>query len=353
MLKDILVELRNKLTGTNRVVQEIKQSNSDLTINKLIDGIQELKSDLGTEKIIQEIKELKTILNRNNYSYLKTQNFLTKYPQNEFSGNFFADKVPLFIIGVPRAGTTLLCKMLKSHPAILMTNETGVCLQLHNLILKAAQGRIAGTPFGKEYCELWSSQLNVAAPQVIRDYYHRIATLEQRQNVIYWGDKHPHNDTCLLSIQRWFPHARYIYVVRDPRDVVCSISQMNSWEHEKSFETWKKISSNYENFICSLNCLQLYIIRYEDLVSDYYAKMKEMYSWLELDIPNEVLESITALANVQSHSVNRTMEASGNLSGTKKHNPQKSSLGRWKRELTQEQAKLFELEAAEYLSKYY
>ena len=82
MLKGILVELRNKLTGTNRVVQQIKQLNSDLTINKLIDGIQELKSDLGTEKIIQEIKELKSILNRNNYSYFKTQNFLTKYPQN-------------------------------------------------------------------------------------------------------------------------------------------------------------------------------------------------------------------------------------------------------------------------------
>ena len=89
--------------------------------------------------------------------------------------------------------------MLKSHPAILMTNETGVCLQLHNLILKAAQGRIAGTPFGKEYCELWSSQLNVAAPQVIRDYYHRIATLEQRQNVIYWGDKHPHQRYLLAK----------------------------------------------------------------------------------------------------------------------------------------------------------
>ena len=82
MLKDILVELRNKLTGTNRVVQQIKQSNSDLTINKLIDGIQELKYDLETEKIIQEIKELKTILNRNNYSYLKTQKIFTKYPQN-------------------------------------------------------------------------------------------------------------------------------------------------------------------------------------------------------------------------------------------------------------------------------
>lgn len=47
------------------------------------------------------------------------------------------------------------------------------------------------------------------------------------------------------------------------------------------------------------------------------------------------------------------MENSGKLSGAKRHNPQKSSLGRWKRELTQEQAKSFELEAAEYLSKYY
>jgi flagellin-specific chaperone FliS len=81
MLKDFLVELRNKLTGTNRVVQQIKQSNSDLTINKLIDGIQELKFDLGTEKIIQQIKELKTILNRNNYSYLKTHFFYKVSPE--------------------------------------------------------------------------------------------------------------------------------------------------------------------------------------------------------------------------------------------------------------------------------
>ena len=80
------------------------------------------------------------------------------------------NQTPLFLIGVPRSGTTLLCRMLNSHPAILVTNETGVCSQLHNLILKSAQGRVAGTSFGKEYYELWSNQLDTAAPQLIRDY---------------------------------------------------------------------------------------------------------------------------------------------------------------------------------------
>ena len=263
------------------------------------------------------------------------------------------NQTPLFLIGTPRSGTTLLCKMLNSHPAILITNETGVCSQLHNFILKSAQGRVAGTSFGKEYYELWSNQLDTAAPQLIRDYYNRIAIIEKRQNVFYWGDKHPHYDTCLPSIQKWFPHARYIYIVRDPRDVTCSISRMNSWEHERSFKTWKRISSNYEAFTCLLNNFQLYSLRYEDLVSNYAAEMQKLYGWLDLDVPNEVLESIKTLSNVHANSVNKNMENSGKLSGAKRHNPQKSSLGRWKRELTQEQAKLFELESAEYLSKYY
>ena len=273
--------------------------------------------------------------------------------QDKHSSYSFANKTPLFIIGVPRSGTTLLCKVLKCHPAVLITNETGVCLQIHDLISKSAQGRVAGTQFGKEYYELWSSQLDLVAPQIICDYYRRIAILEKRQNILYWGDKHPNYDTCLTSLQRWFPHARFIYIVRDPRDVVCSISKMNSWEHERSFKEWKRISSNYENFICSLTKFQLCILRYEDLVLDHVAKIKELFGWLNLDVPDGVLDSIATLINVQAHSINRNMQVSGNLSGAKNHNPQKSSLSRWKRELTQEQAKSFELEAAEYLSKYY
>ena len=47
---------------------------------------------------------------------------------------------PLFLIGSPRSGTTLLAKILNSHPRVLITNETAVFLQLDENIRKSRRG---------------------------------------------------------------------------------------------------------------------------------------------------------------------------------------------------------------------
>jgi hypothetical protein len=56
---------------------------------------------------------------------------------------------PLFLVGAARSGTTILAKILNSHPKILMTDETAVFLALSGLIEKSREGVSAGLWYGK------------------------------------------------------------------------------------------------------------------------------------------------------------------------------------------------------------
>ena len=74
---------------------------------------------------------------------------------------------PLFLIGAPRSGTTMLTRILNSHARILLTNETAVLLQLADIIGKSRIGRKAGMIYGKNN---WTSQTHIRFdPQLDRD----------------------------------------------------------------------------------------------------------------------------------------------------------------------------------------
>jgi hypothetical protein len=266
------------------------------------------------------------------------------------------DKIPLFLIGVPRSGTTLLCKLLRSHPNILMTNESGVFLQMHYAIDIAAKRKPIGFESGiesKEYFTEWSKHLDDRACHLIDSFYQHLAQLEGRNEVIYWGDKHPHYDLCLSNLQRWFPKARYIYIVRNPFDTTCSIAAMNHWDYEKSFKTWNELSANYENQISQIVPSQLLTLRYEDLVANPLGKLQKIFAWLAIATSSEIETRIQELSRVQSHSISQKNESSGHLKTGKTHDPKQSSLGRWKQELSDRETKLINLKASNYLSKYY
>jgi hypothetical protein len=234
--------------------------------------------------------------------------------------------VPLFIIGPPRSGTTLLTKVLNAHPQIMLTYESAVFLLLNKLIEDARVGEKAGFFYGKEYHEEWSQFLAEHAQALIEGFYARVLHIQNRQEIRYWGDKHPHHEACMDFLDRLYPAARYIYILRDPRDTACSIAAMNKISFVEALDIWKRISTDYEDALIFLSPEQVYGVRYEQIVEDYTGRIDDILQWLQVPASAELQ---TFLEKYREFDVHRL--AAGDR---QKKDFTRQSVGRWQQELS-------------------
>ena len=119
---------------------------------------------------------------------------------------------PLFVIGFPRSGTTLLEQMLDAHPDFRSMDERGFIYQLIERMEHAGQRYPADL-----------AGLTQTEAEQLRAVYHRLVErtlpdLGGRRLV----DKNPLNMLCLPVILRLFPEARIILCTRHPCDVLLS-----------------------------------------------------------------------------------------------------------------------------------
>lgn len=118
--------------------------------------------------------------------------------------------LPVFIVGMPRSGTTLVEQILASHPKVYGAGERDdIARIVHRL------GGPAPAPGVLE--RLTVAQLDDAAQAYI-DALNRLAPDAARVT-----DKMPHNFLALGYIDMLFPGCRIVHCMRDPRDTCLSI----------------------------------------------------------------------------------------------------------------------------------
>jgi tetratricopeptide (TPR) repeat protein len=123
------------------------------------------------------------------------------------------DRTPLFIVGMPRSGTTLCEQILAAHPQVHGAGERAALGAAFERLAgsfddPAAPGRIAA---------LTPVELDGAAAQYLAELH---ALAPQKRRII---DKMPGNYLALGLAARLLPGARFIHCVRDPRDIGFSI----------------------------------------------------------------------------------------------------------------------------------
>ncbi len=168
---------------------------------------------------------------------------------------------PIFILGFPRSGTTLIEQTLSVHPRICAGDELPLMNDISGLMPRMLASPLT---YPEALAELWMGDQREGLDN-LRDYYlQKVAQMGILQPGAAWfTDKMPLNETHLGLIALLFPQSPLIHVIRHPLDVMVSAIS-NLFTH---------------GFNCShsLETAALHYVRVMDLVQHYRAEMALRY----------------------------------------------------------------------------
>lgn len=153
-------------------------------------------------------------------------------------------KPPIFVIGNPRSGTTILRLMLTCHQNIVIPPECGFAVWLFSRYKdwiyqhKYVQlSRLVDDVMSCRKIETWGIDRGELLdylkqkspsdwPQAVSFIYEYYGIL-QGSDFTRWGDKNNFYLNHIHVIKEMFPDAFFIHIVRDGRDVACSYKRLN------------------------------------------------------------------------------------------------------------------------------
>lgn len=191
---------------------------------------------------------------------------------------------PVFIVGFPRSGTTLIEQMLGAHPNLQAGDELSA---LHLLEVSAA-ARLASR---RPYPDCLDDILQPHRHEALREFRDAYLAMAYEAGAITaatqrFTDKMPLNETRLGLIRLLFPRAPVVHVIRHPLDVVLSC-YANELLHGKNcalrLETaafhYLQVMDLVEHQIAELG-LQYRRLRYEDLLNDPEAELRALLEFV-------------------------------------------------------------------------
>jgi tetratricopeptide (TPR) repeat protein len=206
------------------------------------------------------------------------------------------DKRPIFIVGMPRSGTSLTEQILAAHPNVCAAGELETLFKI-SCQMKQDLGGENAFPFYVEKL----SQDNVN--EMAGTYLDHLT--EFSNNAEHVTDKMPHNFYLVGLIQLLFPGAKIIHCQRDPIDTCLSIYFQDFSEAHKYAKDLFNIGTHYYQYqrlmdhwkqVLSIPILDL---NYEDLVSNQESETRRILEFCELEWDDSCL---------QFHNVKRTID---------------------------------------------
>lgn len=187
---------------------------------------------------------------------------------------------PVFVIGFPRSGTTLLEQMLDAHPDFRSMDERGYVYQLIERM------EHAGQRYPADLAELSQDDADQLRAVYWRLVKHTLPDLGCRRLV----DKNPLNMLCLPMILRLFPQARIILCIRHPCDVLlsCSMQAFRSPAFRVMCSSLPRLARGYteafEQCCRHLEVFKPHVLewRYESVVVDFEGAVSRLGSFLEV-----------------------------------------------------------------------
>lgn len=203
---------------------------------------------------------------------------------------------PVFFVGFPRSGTTLMERVLAAHPGIVTTEEESPLARLVDGLWKAGDypsslEHLSNDDVERSRAEFWSETEKAHGP------------IEGRQLV----DKMPLNIIDLGYANLLFPDGRAVVALRDPRDV-CLSCFMQRFKLDGAMRVFADFGDTvrfyaavmdlwlHQREILSIPWIEY---RYEDLVGNVEKTVGDVLSFIGLDW-HEDIDSYRQLAMQQA-----------------------------------------------------
>jgi len=193
---------------------------------------------------------------------------------------------PVFFVGFPRSGTTLMERALKAHPEIVTTDERSPLTPVLAELTESGAApedmeRLTGQEIKALQDRFWAEAEAVLGP------------LEERRLV----DKMPLNIVNLGLANCLFPEARALVALRDPRDTCLSCfmqrfqfsdAMINFLDLERTATTYEAVMELWLQYRDGLG-LPWLEYRYEALVEDFQGTLEEVLDFIGLAWHEDVL----------------------------------------------------------------
>ena len=207
------------------------------------------------------------------------------------------DKRPVFIVGMPRSGSSLVEQILSSHPMVYGAGELN---DIKNL---------ASTLFATSHQHKNKIFSNVQTSKLIELADRYLSSVEKVcGDALRVTDKMPSNFLWLGFIMQLFPDARIIHCIRDPRDTCLScyfqpFVRSHDYANDLGdlafyYRQYERLMHHWQQNV-NLPILNVY---YSDLIADAEAVARQMIGFIGLDWDDNCLnyhksDRITATAS--------------------------------------------------------
>lgn len=218
------------------------------------------------------------------------------------------ERDPVFLIGFPRSGTTLLEQILASHPDVDAVEEEEALVASCGALL-ASDDALGG----------WARMSGAEIGELRAAYWRKMqAAIGYRSTKHVFVDKLPLNTALLPLIYRVFPHAKIVFAVRDPRDVVVSCFRQN-FALNPAMANFLSLegSVHYYDAVMAVGAvsrsrlpLQIHDVRYERLVADFDSTVRDLLAFLALPWDDAVrkFDQTARLRRVRTPSASRVVK---------------------------------------------
>lgn len=216
---------------------------------------------------------------------------------------------PLFVLGCPRSGTTLLAELVGRTPFGKPTETQFIVkyarklAEYGDLADDARLDRLLGDILRERAVLQW--KLGVGPAEIRarcrgRTYAEVVDALmtlrSERRGWPGWGDKTPHYTLAADVLDARFPGARYLFIVRDGRDVALSLlgrrwGPNNVYACARFWAAYNAPSALFDRLEAEGRLLRL---RYEDLLADPRPLLERLYAFLGQPISGPDLDELAA-----------------------------------------------------------
>jgi tetratricopeptide (TPR) repeat protein len=194
-----------------------------------------------------------------------------------------SDRTPIFVVGLPRTGTTLTDRILSAHSLIESAGES----QLMQMVLRG--GTRANNHIG-----ITIGQIRKAAkrdPADIAESY-MSAISHRLDESPYFVEKLPENVLYLGFIARSWPNAKIVHLRRHPMDACFALFKQSYFRFAYSLDdlaeyylAYDKLSRHWREVLES----RMIEVAYEDIVSDQEGQTRRLLNYLGLDFEESCL----------------------------------------------------------------